>query len=59
MVCKQSMITQEYLNIINKCKKKNIKIIVVERGDKLKIDKRTEFEILHPGERFLDDGKVD
>lgn len=57
VVCKQSMITQEYLNIINKCKKKNIKIIVVERGDKLKIDKRTEFEILHPGERFLDDGK--
>lgn len=57
MVCKQSMITQEYLNIINKCKKKNIKIIVVERGDKLKIDKRTEFEILHPGERLLDDGK--
>lgn len=57
VVCKQSMITQEYLNIINKCKKKNIKIIVVERGDKLKIDKRTEFEILHPGERFLNDGK--
>ncbi len=57
VVCKQLMITQEYLNIINKCKKKNIKIIVVERGDKLKIDKRTEFEILHPGERFLDDGK--
>lgn len=57
VVCKQSMITQEYLNIINKCKKKNIKIIVVERGEKLKIDKRTEFEILHPGERFLDDGK--
>ena len=57
VVCKQSMITQEYLNIINKCKKKNIKIIVVERGDKLKIDKRTEFEILHPGERLLDDGK--
>lgn len=57
VVCKQSMITQEYLNIINKCKKKNIKIIVVERGDKLKIDRRTEFEILHPGERFLDDGK--
>lgn len=57
VVCKQSMIIQEYLNIINKCKKKNIKIIVVERGDKLKIDKRTEFEILHPGERFLDDGK--
>lgn len=57
VVCKQSMITQEYLNIINKCKKENIKIIVVERGDKLKIDKRTEFEILHPGERFLDDGK--
>lgn len=57
VVCKQSMITQEYLNIINKCKKKNIKIIVVERGDKLKIDKRAEFEILHPGERFLDDGK--
>ena len=56
VVCKQSMITQEYLNIINKCKKKNIKIIVVERGDKLKIDKRTEFEI-YPGERFLDDGK--
>ena len=57
VVCKQSMITQEYLNIINKCKKKNIKIIVVERGDKLKLDKKTEFEILHPGERFLDDGK--
>lgn len=57
VVCKQSMITQEYLNIINKCKKENIKIIVVERGDKLKIDKRTEFEILHPGERFLEDGK--
>lgn len=57
VVCKQSMITQEYLNIINKCREKNIKVIVVERGDKLKIDKRTEFEILHPGERFLDDGK--
>lgn len=57
VVCKQSMITQEYLNIINKCREKNIKVIVVERGDKLKIDKRTEFEILHPGERFLEDGK--
>lgn len=57
VVCKQSMITQEYLNIINKCREKNIKVIVVERGDKLKIDKKTEFEILHPGESFLDDGK--
>ena len=57
VVCKQSMITQEYLNIINKCREKNIKVIVVERGDKLKLDKKTEFEILHPGERFLDDGK--
>ena len=57
IVCKQPMITEEYLKIIKKCKQKKINIIVVKRGDKINIDKATMLNILHPTDKFLDDGK--
>lgn len=57
IICKQSTITNEYLEIMEKCNNKKIKIITVKRGDKIKIDTFTIIEIFHPTNQFLDDGK--
>ena len=57
IISKQATITQEYKKIINMCKQKKVNIIVVKREDGINIDKYVHLEILHPSEKFLDDGK--
>ena len=57
IVCKQASNSALYQEIIKLCKKKNVNIITVKRGQNIKIDKYVYFEILHPGNIMLDDGK--
>lgn len=57
IVCEQASYSKLYENIIRTCKNKKINIIKVKRGDKIIIDKYVYFDILHPGEKMLDDGK--
>lgn len=57
IVCKQASDSVLYQEIIKLCKKKNVNIITVKRGKTIKIDKYVHFEILHPGDIMLDDGK--
>lgn len=57
IVCKQASDSALYKEIIKLCKKKNVNIITVKRGQTIKIDKYVHFEILHPGDIMLDDGK--
>ena len=57
IISKQASPSSQYEEIIDICNKKKIKIIVVKRGDKIEIDNYTFFEIFHPGEKMLDDGK--
>ena len=57
IISKQASPSSQYEEIIDICNKKKINIIVVKRGDKIEIDNYTFFEIFHPGEKMLDDGK--
>ncbi|MGN1327901.1 MAG: ComEC/Rec2 family competence protein, partial [Clostridia bacterium] len=57
IISKQASICAEYEKIMELCKEKKINIIVVRRGGKIQIDKYVFFEILHPGDKMLDDGK--
>ena len=57
IVCKQASDSALYQEIMKLCKKKNANIITVKRGQTIKIDKYVHFEILHPGDIMLDDGK--
>ena len=57
IVCKQASDSALYKEIIKLCKKKNVNIITVKRGQTIKIDKYVHFQILHPGDIMLDDGK--
>lgn len=57
VISKQASICSEYEKIIDLCKKRKIKIMVVKRGEKIPIDKYTYFDILHPSDKMLDDGK--
>lgn len=57
IVCKQASDSALYQEIIKLCKKKKVNIITVKRGQTIKIDKYVHFEILHPGDIMLDDGK--
>ncbi len=57
IVCKQASDSALYQEIMKLCKKKKVNIITVKRGQNIKIDKYVHFEILHPGDIMLDDGK--
>lgn len=57
VVSRQASQSVEYDKIIKMCKEKKIKIIDVKRGEKIVIDKYAYFDILHPGDTLLDDGK--
>lgn len=57
VVSKQASPSSQYEKIIDICNKKKIKVIVVKRGDKILLDKYCYFDILHPGDKMLDDGK--
>lgn len=57
VVSKQASQSAEYGKIIKMCKAKKIRIIEAKRGEKIVIDKYAYFDILHPGDILLDDGK--
>lgn len=57
IIGKQATICKEYERIMDICKKKKVNIINVKRGTKIAIDKEMYFEILHPTDKMLDDGK--
>ena len=57
IISKQPTISKEYKEIMNLAINNNIQIVVVKRGDKIQIDKCTYLGILHPSDKFLDDGK--
>lgn len=57
IVCKQASNSALYQEIMKLCKKKKVNIITVKRGQTIKVDKYVHFEILHPGDIMLDDGK--
>ncbi len=48
IISKQAEFSQEFKNVIDKVREKNIKIIQVQAGDIVKIDKDIYFEILWP-----------
>lgn len=57
IISKQASICVEYEKIMEICNQKKINVIVVKRGRKIQIDKYVYFDILHPGDKMLDDGK--
>lgn len=57
IICKQSIISEEYNKIIKKCREKKIKIIEVKAGDVIKTTSNLTIKILHPQNKFMDDGK--
>lgn len=57
IISKQASQSELFEQIMELCQEKNINVIVVKRGGKITIDKYTYFEILHPVDKMLDDGK--
>ena len=57
IIGKQASICKEFEKIMEMCRKKKVKVINVKRGGKINIDKSLYFEILHPSDKMLDDGK--
>ncbi len=57
IIGKQPSICQEFEKIMEICREKKVNIINVKRGGKISIDKNLYFEILHPSDNMLDDGK--
>ena len=57
VVSRQASQSVEYDKIIKMCKAKKIRIIEAKRGETIVIDKYAYFDILHPGDILLDDGK--
>ena len=49
--------SKEFEKIMDICSRKKINVIKVKRGGKVEIDKSLYFEILHPSDKMLDDGK--
>lgn len=57
IIGKQASICKEFERIMEICRKKKVNVINVKRGGKISIDKSLYFEILHPSDKMLDDGK--
>ena len=57
VISKQASPSKLCSEILDICNKKKIKIMVVKRGSKIDIDKHTFIDIMHPGNKMLDDGK--
>lgn len=57
IIGKQASICKEFEKIMEICRKKKVNIITVKRGGKINIDKQLYFDILHPSDKMLDDGK--
>lgn len=52
IVCKQAEICNEYKQILNIVKQKNIPVQIVKKGDKIQFDKLTYIDILYPTENL-------
>ena len=57
IVGKQASESYEYEKIVQLCREKKINIMKTKRGEKIVIDKYVYFDVLHPGNVLLDDGK--
>lgn len=57
IISEQASISEEYKKIIKKCINKKVNIIKVKSNDFIKITSKLVFEILHPQDKFMDDGK--
>lgn len=57
ILSKQYTISNEYKKIINMCKSKNIKIIIVKEGERICFEKNVYADILNPANKLLDDSK--
>ena len=57
IISKQASPSKLYEDIIDICNKKKIEIMIVKRKSKIIIDKYTFLDIMHPGNKMLDDGK--
>ena len=59
IICKQPEISENYKKLLSATKEKNIKIIKVNKGDKIKIQKDLEFNILWPDEnKFISENAL-
>lgn len=52
IISEQAYLSEEYINIANVINKKKIKAIKVKQGDKLRIDKDVNMDILYPTEKL-------
>ncbi len=52
LISKQAEITNEYKNLINIAKQKNIPVQIVKKGDKIQFDNSTYIQILYPTENL-------
>lgn len=57
IISKQASICKEYENIMKIVKKKKIAVKVVEKGDKVIVDKLVYLDILHPDKQLTNDNK--
>lgn len=57
IISEQASISEEYKKIIKKCINKKVNIIKVKSNDFIKITSKLVFEILHPQDKFMEDGK--
>lgn len=57
IISKQASICKEYENIMKIVKKKKISVKVVEKGDKVIVDKLVYLDILHPDKQLINDNK--
>ena len=52
IISEQAYLSQEYINIANIINKRKIEVIKVKQGDKLRIDKDINIDILYPTEKL-------
>lgn len=52
IISEQAYLSQEYINIANIINKRKIELIKVKQGDKLRIDKDIDIDILYPTEKL-------
>lgn len=55
IITKQGKVSENYKRFLEIVKRKNIKVIVVKAGDKIKIDKDIYFDIIFPEEKQIEE----
>lgn len=58
IIAPQTEITENYKIFLEIVKRKNINVMLVQSGNNVKIDKYTYFEILWPGNRFIEENAI-